>query len=206
VTRAAPKECPEASSYPDDFERALAFHGHLCLDIAVGYRVARAALEALAGVADDPKALVATVGNDTCAVDAVQALTGCTFGKRNLVPRLTGKPVYTWQNQRTGEGVRIYVHFWEAFDRDDGFMQRMRDFRDGRLSPEAAAAFEAEHAARIAHILAAPDAEVFTLRRISAAPPPKSGGFAAQPCAACGEHTKVGMLVDGLCLDCRPAD
>jgi formylmethanofuran dehydrogenase subunit E len=205
VKPAAPANTADTAPYPEDFERGLAFHGHLCLDIAVGYRVARTALAALAGVVDDPKALVATVGNDTCAVDAVQALTGCTFGKRNLVPRLTGKPVYTWQDQRTGEGVRIYVRFWEAFDRDDGFMARMRDFKDGRLSAEAAEAFEAEHAARIAHILAAPEAELFTVRRISATPPARSGGFAARPCAACGEHVKVAMLVDGLCAECRPA-
>lgn len=194
----------DAPEYPEDFARTLAFHGHLCLDIAVGYRVAKAALTALAGVVDDPRALVATVGNDTCAVDAVQALTGCTFGKRNLVPRLTGKPVYTWQHQGTGHGVRIYVHFWEGFDADGGFRGRMRAFKDGRLAPEDAAAFEAEHAERIARILAAPDAELFTLRRITAPAPPKSGGFDARPCAACGEHVKASMLVDGLCAECRP--
>jgi formylmethanofuran dehydrogenase subunit E len=191
-----------APDYPEDFARTLAFHGHLCLDIAVGYRVAKAALAAMEGVVDDPKAMVATVGNDTCAVDAVQAVTGCTFGKRNLVPRLTGKPVYTWQHQGTGEGVRIYVHFWEAFDADGDFRGRMRAFKNGRLSPEAAAAFEAEHAERIAHILAAPDAELFTLHRVSTPAPPKSGGFESEPCAACGEHVKAGMLTDGLCAEC----
>lgn len=188
---------------PADFARALDFHGHRCLDIAVGYRVAKAALAALEGIADDPKALVATVGNDTCAVDAVQALTGCTFGKRNLVPSLTGKPVYTWQHAGTGAGVRIYVHFWEGFDADAGFRSRMRAFKDGRLAPDEAAAFEAEHEALMARILAAPDTELFTVKRITAPPPPKSGGFEAAPCAACGEHVKTSMLVDGRCAECR---
>jgi len=194
----------EAQTHPPDFADALAFHGHLCLDIAVGYRVALAALAAMEPlVGDDPKALVATVGNDTCAVDAVQALTGCTFGKRNLVPRLTGKPVYVWQHARTGEGIRIYVHYWEKFDADDDFRQRMRAFRDGRMTPEQAAAFEADHQALIDRILTMPEADLFTLTRIQAPPPPKSGGFEARPCAACGEHVKVGMLVDGRCAECR---
>jgi formylmethanofuran dehydrogenase subunit E len=196
----------DAADHPPDFADALAFHGHLCLDIAVGYRVARAALAAMAPLVDDPKALVATVGNDTCAVDAIQALTGCTFGKRNLVPRLTGKPVYVWQHARTGAGVRIYVHFWERFDTDadyGDFRARMRAFRDGRLAPEQAAAFEADHQALIDRILTMPEAELFTLKRITAPPPPKSGGFEALPCAACGEHVKVGMLVDGRCAECR---
>jgi formylmethanofuran dehydrogenase subunit E len=186
-----------------DFEATLAFHGHLCLDIAMGYRVATAALKALEGIVDDPKALVATVGNDTCAVDAVQAVTGCTFGKRNLVPNLTGKPAYTWQHAASGEGVRVYVHYWEGFDPDGGFRQRMRDFKDGRLPPDEAAAFEAEHQGLIDHILAAPQDELFTLRRVQAPPPPRSGGFQSHPCAGCGEHVKAAMLVDGRCAECR---
>jgi formylmethanofuran dehydrogenase subunit E len=203
VKPAAPANTADTAPYPEDFERALAFHGHLCLDIAVGYRVARTALAALAGVVDDPKALVATVGNDTCAVDAVQALTGCTFGKRNLVPRLTGKPVYVIQDAATGAGVRIYVRFWEGFDPDGTFRAAMRAAKSGKLDAEGRKAFQAEQDAQIARVLALPDAELFTLRPVHGPPPPRSGGFESEPCAACGEHVKRGLLVDGRCAECR---
>lgn len=184
---------------PPPFEDVVAFHGHRCLDIAMGYRVARAALERLK---IPPQRLVATVGNDTCAVDAIQAVTGCTFGKRNLVPRLTGKPAYVWQDADTGDGVRVYVHYWESFDPDGAFRTRMGDWKRGTLSPADAAAFEAEHEALIARILAAPKAELFRLEPLHAAPPERSGGFASLPCAACGEHVKKSMLRDGRCREC----
>jgi len=189
--------------YPKDFAEALAFHGHLCLDIAVGYRVAKAALAAAQEAGANPANLVAVVGNDTCAVDAIQRVLGCTFGKRSLVPRLTGKPVYVVQDAGTGVGVRIYVRFWEGFDPDGTFRASMRAAKSGRLDADGQAAFQAEQEAVIRRILEMPDAELFTLRPVHKAPPPRSGGFESEPCAECGEHVKAGMLVDGRCAECR---
>jgi len=190
--------------YPDDFKEALAFHGHLCLDIAVGYRVAKAALAAAREAGADPANLMAVVGNDTCAVDAIQRVLGCTFGKRNLVPRLTGKPVYVIQDAATGVGVRVYVRFWEAFDAaDGGFRAAMRAAKSGKLDAAGQRKFQADQEALIARVLAMPEAELFTLRPVHGPPPPRSGGFESEPCATCGEHVKLGMLVDGRCAECR---
>jgi len=196
-------EAPVQVPYPADFEATLAFHGHLCLDIAVGYRVAKAALEALKAEGADTANLVATVGNDTCAVDAIQRVTGCTLGKRNLVPRLTGKAAYVLQDAATGKGVRLYVHFWEGFDPEGRFRSAMRDNKAGRLGPDAAAEFQADQEALIRHILEAPDADLFTMRPATGAPPPRSGGFSAHPCMACGEYVKEGLLEDGRCAECH---
>jgi len=192
-------------AFPPGFERTVDFHGHLCLDIAMGYRVARAALTALGELGRDPAALVATVGNDTCAVDAVQSVTGCTFGKRNLVASLTGKPVYMWQHARTGEGVRAYVHYWDHFDADGNFRDTMRRYKDGKLGPAQAADFETRHGDLIRHILTAPEAELFRITPVSAPAPPKSGGFSARACSRCGEFAKEALLVDGLCAECASA-
>jgi len=52
------------------------------------------ALKELKGRAEDEE-LVAVVENNLCAVDAVQVMTGCTFGKGNLIFRDYGKQVYT---------------------------------------------------------------------------------------------------------------
>jgi len=187
------------------FTAVLEFHGHLCLDIAMGYRVAHAALAQLATLGIDKKSLVATVEGDTCAVDAVQAVTGCTFGKRNLVPRLIGKPAYTWQHMGSGEGVRIYVHYWDDFDADGRFRTTMSQAKKGQISTTDTAAFEAEHDRLIRHILDAPEAELFHIDPVNTDPPAKSGGFSAAPCAGCNEYVKDGLLTDGLCADCSAA-
>ncbi len=185
------------------FQQALDFHGHLCLDIAMGYRVTLAALEAMQQADISTERLVATVANDTCAVDAVQSLSGCTYGKRNLVPDLSGKPVYRWQDERTGNGVRVYVHYWETFDVQADFRATQSAFKRGELSEPDALAFQVRHDALLDHILTAPAELLFKIAPLSADPPPKSGSFESLACDGCGEHTKQSMLVNGHCNECN---
>ncbi len=74
----------------DDFKKCLDFHGHLCPGLAIGYRAATGALEWLKENRSEDEELVAIVETDACGADAVQVLTGCTFGKGNLqVPKTT---------------------------------------------------------------------------------------------------------------------
>ncbi len=89
------------------FSEVIEFHGHSCPGIAIGYRVAEIAIcELLSSRAEDEE-LVAIVENDSCSVDAIQVVTGCTLGKGNLIFKDHGKHVYTFMNRQTGEAVRI---------------------------------------------------------------------------------------------------
>src|SRR5512147_2395515 len=99
--------------FTDDLRNAIQFHGHLCPGLALGYRVAKAALRELGADRPQDEELVAVVENDSCAADAIQFVTGCTFGKGNLVFRDYGKHVYTFYNRRNGKGVRISADFRE---------------------------------------------------------------------------------------------
>jgi formylmethanofuran dehydrogenase subunit E len=69
------------------WERVVDFHGHECIGLASGYRVAEAAMDALGDGRDIDEEMVAVVENDSCAVDAIQVVTGCTLGKGNLIFR-----------------------------------------------------------------------------------------------------------------------
>ena len=89
------------------FEEVAAFHGHVCPGLAIGYVMSRAALRALADERAEDEELVAVVENDACGVDAVQYLTGCTFGKGNLIFRDYGKQVYTFYHRASGKAVRV---------------------------------------------------------------------------------------------------
>src|SRR5512146_997123 len=90
-----------------DLRETVQFHGHLCPGLALGYRVAKAALRELKADRPHDEELVAIVENDSCSADAIQFVTGCTFGTGNLVFRDYGKHVYTLYNRKTGSGVRI---------------------------------------------------------------------------------------------------
>jgi formylmethanofuran dehydrogenase subunit E len=89
------------------WEDAVKFHGHECGGLAWGYKVATFALEKLNFDRSSDEELVAIVENDSCAVDAIQVVTGCTFGKGNLIFKDYGKHVYTFFNRNTGAGIRI---------------------------------------------------------------------------------------------------
>ncbi len=92
------------------YNEILSFHGHECPGIAMGYRMAKAALEKLNAVRSEDEEVVAIVENDACGVDALQCLTGCTFGKGNLIFHDYGKQVYTLFSRQTGIGIRVLYH------------------------------------------------------------------------------------------------
>lgn len=188
------------------FDEVVEFHGHLCLDIAVGYRIARAAMREMGEEASNMKEVVARVENETCAVDAIQEYTGCTMGKRNLLLTGEGKPVYIVMNTRTGKAVRIYSHFWETFDADGEFHARRKKASAPSATPDERRAFQRELKARIHDILKAPEETLFSIRQLTLPAPPKSGKYDAQSCGQCGEQTHVGRLIDldgkRVCKEC----
>lgn len=71
------------------------FHGHLCPGLAIGIQASNIALREIGAHSADEE-VIAVVETDMCAVDAVQFLTGCTFGKGNLIFRDYGKNAFTF--------------------------------------------------------------------------------------------------------------
>ncbi len=59
---------------------------------------------------------MAVVETDMCGVDAIQFLTGCTFGKGNLIHRDWGKNAFSFFRRSDGRAVRISLRpgAWEA--------------------------------------------------------------------------------------------
>ena len=189
------------------FEDVVEFHRHMCLDIAMGYRIAKAAMREMGAEARNLKDVVAIVENETCAVDAIQEFTGCTLGKRNLILTGTGKPVYILLNTKTGNAIRVYCKYWESFDQDGSFNKRRKQATSPQATPEEQQAFQRELNTKIKEILRSPEEAIFTIKRVTLPAPPKVGKYKAEPCARCGEHTHVGRLIelDGqrICKDCQ---
>lgn len=103
-----------------DIQGTQRFHGHRCPGLATGIRVAEVALREIGPHSIDEE-VVAIVETDNCAVDAIQYLTGCTFGKGNLIHRDYGKNVFTGEptmasRVRTVDGKPYCVPCFEALD------------------------------------------------------------------------------------------
>jgi len=88
-------------------ELAIQFHGHVCPGLLMGVRAAEFALEKLEVERDLDEELLAMVETDSCGVDAIQAILGCTLGKGNLIVKDYGKAVYTIASREKNKAVRI---------------------------------------------------------------------------------------------------
>lgn len=93
-----------------EYADIINFHGHSCPGLAIGFRLASAAMSALGVVRSDDEELVAVVESDACGVDALQCVSGCTFGKGNLVFRDYGKHAYSLFSRVKQQGVRVVFH------------------------------------------------------------------------------------------------
>jgi len=167
----------------DDLNRAVRFHGHLCPGLLIGYRAARAGMKRLEAGRSEDEELVALVENDSCAVDAVQSLTGATFGKGNFFFFDHGKQVFTFALRPSGRAVRLAL---KAGALGDGSVSR--DEKRQRL-------------------MSMEDEELFDIREETIKLPPEAEIRKSVICQSCGEPVmetrieKVGGKV--LCIPCR---
>ena len=85
----------------EEFGKCVEFHGHVCPGVAIGFQAARVLMELL-GVGRAPdEELVGTVETDACGVDAIQVMTGCTFGKENTSCSKTMESTpFHWRTER----------------------------------------------------------------------------------------------------------
>jgi len=88
-------------------EKTIAFHGHSYPGLVIGIRAAELALQKLAQADRDD--LVAVVETDMCGVDAIQLLTGCTFGKGNLIHKDYGKTAFSFYDRSKNVGFRALL-------------------------------------------------------------------------------------------------
>jgi formylmethanofuran dehydrogenase subunit E len=94
----------EKDDYNDlpGMDECIRFHGHLCPGLVIGYKAARAALDGLKVERAEDEELFAIVETDACGADAIQVLTGCTFGKGNFIFRDLGKHAFTVGSRKSG--------------------------------------------------------------------------------------------------------
>lgn len=189
----------------DDFKKAVDFHGHFCPGLAIGYRAAGRALEYFGEGRSEDEDLVAVVENDACGVDAVQALTGCTFGKGNLIHKDYGKQVFYFFTRNSGKAIRISMKnsVLQPTEEQKAIAQKVRSGSAGAEERERFANMQRDKACRLLEI---PFDQMFTLEETGVPVPEKARIMASEPCGRCGEPTMVTKLKDvggvKVCLEC----
>ena len=172
----------------EDFKKCAEFHGHICPGLSIGYKAAKTAMEKLAKIRATDEEIVAIVETDACSADAVQVLTGCTFGKGNFIYRDYGKMVLTLLSRETGQGVRVAMRP-DVFPTNEQHFSLLQKVIKGEASPEEKEAFYALHFQRSKEVLETPVESLFTVETMQMELPAKAKVEPSQPCARCGEPT-----------------
>ncbi|MCC7553377.1 MAG: TraR/DksA C4-type zinc finger protein [Methanobacteriaceae archaeon] len=94
--------------YSKQLKKASDFHGHICGGIAIGTKLAMYGLDLMnMELNKKNKNLIVFLEIDRCMSDAVQAVTGCSMGKRSLKQMYYGKFATTFYDMDTGKALRI---------------------------------------------------------------------------------------------------
>ena len=168
------------------FSEVGRLHGHLCPGVTLGYCASKIALQELRAGRDVDEQLVAIVENDACGIDAIQAVTGCTLGKGNLIFRDHGKHVYTFINRVTGDAIRISLKDRETDDSQTALQARVRG---GTASPDDRRTLERLRREDMDKMLADPPENYFDVKRVKVDIPGKARLFGSVKCSKCGEMT-----------------
>ena len=161
------------------WRKAVAFHGHECGGLTIGYKAALYAMELLELTFSADEQVVCITENDACGVDAIQSLLGCSVGKGNLLFHMRGKSAYSFYNRKTGKSVRLVLN-----PRPEG-MGRAESF---------------------AYYQAMDPRQMFQVKKATLRLPETAKLFESYRCDCCGEEAGSNWirLAGGkkLCLDC----
>jgi formylmethanofuran dehydrogenase subunit E len=170
------------------FSEVTKFHGHVCPGSAIGYKASEVGLNELLSSSASDEEIVAIVENDSCAVDAVQVVTGCTFGKGNLIFVDHGKQVYTFFNRRSEDAVRVSLK--DSFS-VDSLAPKLGKLR-AQVNAGNANDLEKEDLKNMVvdvsnEILEIPYKNMFEIEHVKIEPPKKARMFKSVKCSTCGE-------------------
>jgi len=170
------------------FSNVTEFHGHVCPGSAIGYKAAEAGLNELKSNISQDEEIITVVENDSCAVDAIQVITGCTFGKGNLMFMDHGKQVYTFINRDTKDAVRISLKNSFSVDTMAPKLGKLRAIVNSGIATE----LEKEDFQNMIidvsdEILKIPYKKMFNVEHVELELPKKARMFKSVKCSKCGE-------------------
>ncbi|EPR31050.1 formylmethanofuran dehydrogenase subunit E region [Alkalidesulfovibrio alkalitolerans DSM 16529] len=188
---------------PETIAKVVAFHGHSCPGLTIGLRAAEMALRELGEPSGDWVCITET---DMCGVDAIQALTGCTFGKGNLVHRDYGKMAFTFFDRAAGKGFRLLLRPEARGGTDKEMGRLMGRIQDGLATPEEKARAAELREGLQRRLMSLDLGEMFSLSVVDAPPVRPARILQSLVCEECGERAMESrtrrFAGKTLCLPC----
>ena len=157
----------------------VAFHGHECGGLTIGYKASLYAIELLNLEFSADEQVVCIAENDACGVDGIQVMLGCSIGKGNLLFHMRGKQAFSFYNRKTGASVRLVL----------------KPKPEGMTREESFAYYQSRE-----------PKDMFDVKDATIQLPEKARLFDSYVCDCCGEVTGANWIRlagdQKLCLDC----
>lgn len=191
--------------FPEEtIDRTIAFHGHSCPGLSIGIRAAELAIRELG--APETIEMVAVAETDMCGVDAIQFLTGCTYGKGNFLHHDYGKMAFSFYDRGSGRGLRALLNpeVRAGMDSELGHLS-------GKMSTGTATAQDKERVVELRGLLQerfmSLDLEsMFQVTPLTCEPPRPAQILESLTCECCGESVMESRTrrIGGktLCIPC----
>lgn len=168
-------------------EETIAFHGHNCPGLAIGIRAAEYAQKLFPETS--PPNLVCVTETDMCGVDAIQYLTGCTYGKGNFLHRDYGKTAFSFYDRSTNNGIRLVLKPESRGKHYHELAALMLKRSDTPLTPEESEKLSELRAGMEERIMSQELPDLFAVEQLQTTPPRPTRILQSLCCEECGEET-----------------
>jgi len=196
-------------SWEGDFKRCVEFHGHACPGLAMGYRAAKAAMEMLGENRSKDEEIVAIAETDACGCDAVQVITGCTFGKGNFFYKDYGKTAFSFLSRRSGAGVR-FIARPDALSLTAEHRALFDKVWNNSATEKDLKSFWDVQRERTITVLNQSLGDLYLLEEVVSPLPQRARILDSKICGCCGETVMVSRLTETeegfLCRSCQERD
>lgn len=188
-----------------EFGKCIEFHGHSCPGLAIGFQASRALMERLKVRNAPDEELVAIVETDACGADAIQVMTGCTFGKGNFLFKNYGKHAFSLMDRKKQKGIRVCLRS-DAIKMGPELLSLSEKVRKGESSGKEEERYRHLRQERIQEILDMESESLFKIEEITPEIPDKARIMKSGVCDSCGEPVAIEFLREmdtkKICIPC----
>ena len=179
------------------------------MGLTLGYFAAKLGMHYLSEHRALDEELVCISETDACCCDAIQVLTGCTFGKGNFIYKDIGKMAFTFISRSSSIGVRLSMKPG-VMDVPAHEQNLLTKIRSQNASPEEIKEYEKLHENRSMRLFEKGARAFFSMEELQIAMPKTARIAPSQPCENCGEPVMETKLQDiggkKLCRSCYSHD
>ncbi len=183
-------------------------HGHFCPGLSQGVMAAAYGMKSFITESDGMEDIVAISEINSCFVDGIQFVSGCTIGNNALIYRDMGKTAVTFTKRKSDKGIRIVTKrdYFEKINKvAEGFGDLLNEVvNKNNRDPKLVKSFKEKARFASFEMLKWEFSELFDVQEVVPELPTHAKIVESFICDACGESGMTTRRTEGtdLCYRC----